>query len=215
MIETTNKNNFEIVSLDQSMKRRVSTILTNSYANEPTFQCLLDSNKRGYQQRVRSAIREMVNTHIKKGGVVLGVLDKPNDVICGVALLSENKTDLDIFGNMLWRLKMYLTSGYKVTHNVINFQNRIRDFIPNDNYKIITLLGIDPHYRYQGLGAQLIQSIHNYCDNDSDCLGIYLDSSNPKYDKFYRNLGYDVFTTTRFLSLDESLYLRLNRPNLS
>lgn len=211
----TPNNNFEIVRLNHSMKRRIYTLLYHSYMDEPSFQYILDSNKFGYEQRVRATIRELVNIHFNKEGVVLGVLDKANDVICGVALLIDNKVDLDISSNLIWRLKMYLTTGFKATNNFIDFQNRIRRVIPNEHYKVITLLSIDNHYRHQGLGSRLIQSIHDYCEKDTDCMGIYLDSSNPKYENFYQNMGYKLFKKNRFLSLDESVYLRLNQADLS
>lgn len=201
--------NFKIVRLDKSLKRKVISLLIRSYDSESTYQYLLASHRTGYKQRLRATIREIVHIHFSKNEPVYGILDTRNDQVCGVALIVENKNRIDLSNNITWRLKMFLTAGFRSTRRYLEYQKNIRNLIPSDQYRIISLLAVEPAFQKLGLGTQLLNSIHDLCDSDSDCSGIYLDSGNPSYEKFYNSVGYQMFSKFSLESLDEAVYLRI------
>lgn len=59
---------------------------------------------------------------------------------------------------------------------------------PSEPHWYLALIGVDPIFQCQGIGAQLIRPILEQCDSDGT--PAYLVSSNPANESFYARLGF-------------------------
>ena len=53
----------EVRMLDSGYVREARSLLYHAYRHEPTFAYLLESERAGFDQRVRATVRELVNQH--------------------------------------------------------------------------------------------------------------------------------------------------------
>ena len=119
---------------------------------------------------------------------------------------------MDISEQFLWRLKMFLTTGYECTQRFIQYITDVQAAIPKENHRMVTLIGINPRYQKQGLGKMLMEAVHEVCSEDTSSTGIYLDTGNSKYSHFYESLGYEKKSTVKVGGIEEAVFFRPN-PN--
>jgi ribosomal protein S18 acetylase RimI-like enzyme len=56
-------------------------------------------------------------------------------------------------------------------------------------------IGIDPTFQGQGLGRAFLENIHQLVENDSQSIGIGLDTENPGNVPLYESFGYKLSGT--------------------
>lgn len=209
---TIDLNDIEVVKIDDRFSRQARSLLYHAYSDEPTFKYLLDEHRSGYQQRIRATIRELIRLHMDRGETVLGLFDKKQNRLLGVAFCSDLKLTMDISKQFLWRLKMILTIGFGGTHRFIQHFNNIQQSLPPKQHRMVSLIGIHPNFQKQGLGKVLLDAVHAVADEDNSSFGLFLDTANPLYLKFYQSLNYEVYKELKLGDLTEYV---LFRPNLT
>jgi len=205
---STHVDRYQAVNLDKSMRRKVATLLQHAYYSEPNYQHLLDSEKSGYQQRLRATCREIVNIHFMRGEQVLGIVDTENDQLCGAALVLRNKHRVNLSRSISWRLKMMLTAGFDSTIRFMDYQKTVKEAFATDEFQIVSQLCIHPRFRKMGLGEQLLDAVYDGCSHDEACKGVYLDSGNPKYAQFYARMGFKHVASLDISDFQEHIYLK-------
>ena len=85
MTQTSNAAS-QIQMLDSGYSREARSLLYQAYRHEPTFRYLFEAQHRGYEQRVRATVRELVKQHFLQDLPALGLL--VNDRLVGIALIA-------------------------------------------------------------------------------------------------------------------------------
>jgi len=206
MTQITEEVTARVVQLDPAAKAEAQAILFRAYKNEPTFQYLFESRRKGYEQRVRATIRELVRVHFESEQATIGlVLD--NHLIA-VALIGSPSARLGLGFRMNWRIRMMITAGMDCTWRYINYHKQIHRCLPQTAHHELPLIGVDAAYRNMGYGRQLMHEIEQVCLANPDSAGIALDTGNARYLNFYQGLGYQVVGKVKFGSLVESVLFK-------
>lgn len=200
----------EVVRLDRSISRAARSLLYNCYRNEPLYQYLLEANRPGYKQRIRATIRELIKLHFDRKEVVLGIIEKERDRLIGIVFVSGVELKMDISDQMMWRLKMFLTTGYECTRKTINYINDVQNAIPSHHHRMITLIGIHPEYQKQGLGRMMMEAVHNMTCEEPDSMGLFIDTGNSRYKEFFKSLGYESHRSVNVGDVEEAIFFRPN-----
>ncbi|AJQ95867.1 acetyltransferase [Gynuella sunshinyii YC6258] len=199
-------SSYKVVTLDRSISRQARSLLYHCYRHEPTFQLLLQHQSPGYKQRIRATIRELIKLHFDRNETVFGVVDEVHDHLAGIAFVSDIELKMDLSDQFMWRLKMFLTTGYECTKGFIQYLTEVQQAIPSKHHRMVNLIGVHPDYQRLGLGRMLMDSIHEYCAKDENSIGIFLDTGNRRYSDFYKSMGYKVFKTVKVGEIEEAVF---------
>lgn len=205
-----NLEDTEVVRLDERFSRQARSLLFHSYRDEPTFKYLFDSDRAGYNQRIRATIRELIRLHMDQNELIFGVIHKKEERLLGIAFCSDLQLKVDLTRQFFWRIKMMLTAGPKATKRFVAFFNDVQQCLPVKNHRMVSLIGIHPDFQKQGLGKKLLETIHSVADQDKNSIGLFLDTGNNSYLNFYKSLNYEVYTE---LALEQMQEFVLFRPN--
>jgi GNAT superfamily N-acetyltransferase len=179
----------EVRLLDSGYAREARSLLYHAYRHEPTFGYLFESNRPGFDQRVRATIREWVNRHFLEDQPALGlVLD---DRLIGLALIARPQRRLEITESWSWRLRMVLTTGFRCTRRYLSYHEAIMACMPPGAFHKLPLLGIHPQFQGQQFGPQLLQALADWCEEDASSQGLVLNSGNARYIDYYKRQGYE------------------------
>ena len=178
----------EVRMLDSGYAREARSLLYHAYRHEPTFAYLLESERAGFDQRVRATVRELVNQHFAEEQPAIGLL--VDDRLVGIALIAPPQRRLGITESWSWRMRMLLTAGFRCTRRYLDYHEAVQACLPPGPFHLLPLLGVHPEFQGQHLGEQLLQALHNWCAEDDSSQGVVLDTGNPHYLEFYRRLGY-------------------------
>lgn len=179
----------EVRMLDSGYVREARSLLYHAYRHEPTFAYLLESERAGFDQRVRATVRELVNQHFAEEQPAIGLL--VDDRLVGIALIAPPQRRLGITESWSWRMRMLLTAGFRCTRRYLDYHEAVQACLPPGPFHMLPLLGVHPEFQGQHLGEQLLQALHNWCAEDDSSQGVVLDTGNPHYLEFYRRLGYE------------------------
>ncbi|WP_137885707.1 N-acetyltransferase [Pseudomonas sp. 2FE] len=179
----------EVRLLDSSFVHEARSLLYHAYRHEPTFGYLFESERPGFDQRVRATMRELVQQHFAEELPAIGLLI--NDRLVALALIAPPQRRLDITESWGWRLRMLLTTGLRCTKRYLEYHHAVLACLPPGPYHVLPLLGVHPEFQGQHLGEQLLEALHNWCAEDTGSQGVVLDTGNPRYLEFYQRQGYE------------------------
>lgn len=178
----------EVRLLDSGYSREARSMLYHAYRHEPTFAYLFESERPGYDQRVRATVRELVKQHFLQDLPAIGLFI--DDRLVGIALIAPPQRRLGITESWAWRLRMLLSTGLRCTRRYLEYHQAVLACLPTDAVHVLPLLGIHPQFQGRHLGEQLLQAVHNWCAEDPYSEGVVLDTGNPRYLEFYTRQGY-------------------------
>lgn len=179
----------EVRLLDGGYSREARSLLYHSYRHEPSFAYLFESERPGYEQRVRATVRELVKQHFFQELPALGLF--VDDRLVGIALIAPPQRRLGITESWTWRLRMVLRTGLRCTQRYLEYYNAVLACLPSDSVHVLPLLGIHPQFQGQHFGEQLLEAVHQWCAVDETSLGVVLDTGNIRYLDFYKRQGYE------------------------
>lgn len=178
----------EVRTLDSGYAREARSLLYNAYRHEPTFAYLFESDRPGYDQRVRATVRELVNQHLLQDQPALGLLI--DDRLIAVALIAPPQRRLDITESWAWRMRMLLTAGFRCTRRYLDYHAAVLGCLPPGSFHVLPLMGVHPQFQGQHYGEQLLEALHNWCAVDTASRGLVIDTGNSRYLHFYERQGY-------------------------
>lgn len=198
-----------IIELDGSWKREARSLLFDAYRDCPIYQQLFASEHPGFNERLRSGLREMCRVYFDGTDPILGLL--VDERLAGVAVLCSPGSKLlpSVFS---WRWKMILTAGINSTERISNYHKSVATHLEG-NYQI-PLIGIQPGYQHHGYGSRLLDAIHQRVEADTTARGCLLDTANPDFIDFYLNKGYQVVDTLAVGDVEEKVLFRPNSVRL-
>ncbi|WP_177429780.1 GNAT family N-acetyltransferase [Pseudomonas mangrovi] len=203
----------EIRQLDGGYAREARSLLYHAYRHEPTFGYLLESDRPGFDQRVRATVRELVNQHFLEDQPALGLLI--DDRLVGIALIAPPVRRLGITESWAWRMRMVLTAGFRCTRRFLAYHDAILACLPPGPYHLLPLLGVHPQFQGRHLGEQLFDALHRWCAEDGSSQGLVLDTGNPRYIEFYGRLGYEEIGQVALGPIVQRVFFHPNPQPLS
>lgn len=162
-----------------------ASILYNAYFDDPLFVNIFNAGKEGYEARLRSAIREEINTYFDAGQSLIGLYEGKR--LLAVTCLTKPDTAFGAGKFWHWRLKMMLTAGYFGTKQMIAKEEKVRERIPATNYHMLSLIGVHPDYQDMGLGHVLMSAILGLLLEDEHSQGIGVLVTLPKCISFFKD----------------------------
>ena len=99
--------NAEVRMLDHGYVREARSLLYHAYRHDPTFAYLFESERPGFDQRVRATVRELVQQHFAEELPAIGLVIEER--LVGIALIAPPIRRLDITESWGWRLRMLMT----------------------------------------------------------------------------------------------------------
>lgn len=179
----------EVRMLGDSYTREMRSLLYHAYRHEPTFAYLLESDRPGFDQRVRATIRELTHQHMLEELPVLGLVIEER--LVAVALIAPPQRRLGITESWAWRMRMLLTTGFRCTRRYLDYHEAVLGCLPPGPYHVLPLIGVHPEFQGKHLGEQLLEALHAWCAEDGGSQGLVLDTGNARYLDFYHRHGYE------------------------
>ncbi|MDC0601806.1 GNAT family N-acetyltransferase [Aliiglaciecola sp.] len=166
-----------------------ASILYQAYHDDPLFMDIFDANDDGYEQRLRSAIREELNAFWTAKQPMVGLFEE--DRLLAVACLISPNSAFGPGRFWHWRLKMLLTAGFFGTRQMVEKEQRVRDHIPHENYHMLSFIGVHPDHQHRGLGHVLMGAIDSILLDEptSEGVGVYV--TLPKCLSFFNDGHYE------------------------
>ena len=173
-----------------------ASILYNAYFDDPLFVDIFDAEREGYESRLRSAIREELHAFWIAKQPIVGLFE--NERLLAVACLISPDAAFGAGRYWHWRLKMLLTAGFLGTKQMIEKEERIREFMPADNYHMLSFIGVHPDYQDQGLGHVLMNAVDSVLLDDHKTQGVGVYVTLPKCLSFFKDGHYDYIQELEF-----------------
>lgn len=194
--------------LDGAFSREVRSLLYHAYRHEKSFAYLFEANRAGFDQRVRATIREIVNQHFGQERPAIGVFVE--DRLVAVALIAEPQRRLEVTESWNWRLRMVLTAGFACTKRYLAYDQAIKSVVPEGAYHLLPLLGVHPAFQNRQLGERLLLELHAWCAAQQQSQGIVLNTSDSRYEHYYKRLGYQELGEVAIGPLIEKVFFHPN-----
>ena len=161
---------FEIKHLSAVDLKVAASILYNAYFDDPLFCKIFKADEEGYEMRLRSAIREELNTFWEAKQPMLGVY-RDGSLVAVTCLLTPNPD----FGHgryWHWRLRMLMTAGFLGTQQLLHKEKLVRAELPTEDCHMISFIGVHPQHQDRGLGHILLAGINEVVSSTEGSNGV-------------------------------------------
>ena len=175
-----------------------ASIIYNAYHDDPIFLEIFQSEREGYESRLRSAIREELTAFWEADQPIIGLFDEGR--LLAVACLTSPDNSIGAGRYWHWRLKMLLTTWYYGTRQMLEKEEKIRNAMPAQKYHLLSFIAVHPDHQSHGLGHLLMRAIDSVLLEHRDSEGVGVFVTVPKYesfsaDGFYQNVAQVEITT--------------------
>lgn len=185
--QALNKN-IKAVFLTAEDLKVAGSLLYQAYHDDPLFIDIFQSQKEGYEQRLRSAIREELNAFWMARQPMVGLFD--NERLLAVACLTHSDSAFGPGRFWHWRLKMLLTAGFFCTKQMMEKDQKIQENVPAEHYHLLSLIGVHPDEQHHGLGHLLMSAVESVMLENPNSSGVAVYATLPKYMHFFEDTGY-------------------------
>lgn len=183
-----------------------ASLLYQSYFDDPLFMAIFRSDTVEYEQRLRAAIREELNTFWQAGQPIIGLFQQQQ--LLGVACVISPDSGIGASRLWHWRLKMLLTAGYVSTRQLLEKEQKIHAAMPEERYHMLAFIAISPKYQHMGLGHYLIHAVDSIIDQDETSAGVGVFVTLAKYRAFFADDSYKPVTELAFGTVSGTLMFR-------
>lgn len=179
---------YRIELLGADAAASVRSILADAYADERTFMALFNSDKAGYEQRLRAFVRECVQAHLENHQSLMGLFH--DDRLIGAAMLCAPGAHQSQTLSLKRKLAMISTVGLSGAQAYFKYQDQLQSHMPGDDWCFLPMVGVKHEQRRQGAGRALLQSAWEQSKRMTGSSGIALGSGAAKAADFYKSLGF-------------------------
>jgi hypothetical protein len=123
-LNTIALDRLKAVLLSADELKLAASLLYQSYYDDPLFMEIFRADKPDYEQRLRAAIREELNTFWQAKQPIVGLFQ--GEQLFGVACVIEPDSGIGSSRLWHWRLKMLLTAGYVSTKQLLDKEQKIQ-----------------------------------------------------------------------------------------
>lgn len=165
-----------------------ASLLFQTYHDDPVFLDIFNNEKEGYEQRVRSSIREELSTFWQAKQPMIGLF--LGDSMVGVACLNSPDDSVGSDRVWQWHLKMILSAGYLSTKQIIEKDQKIVDAVPLKKFHMLSFIAIHPLHQEQGLGHYLMAAVDTVLKEHTDSEGVAVYATSAKFKDFFEGANY-------------------------
>jgi len=183
-----------------------ASLLYQSYHDDPLFMEIFRAEKPDYEQRLRAAIREELNTFWQAKQPMIGLFNA--EQLLGVACVIAPDSGIGAGRLWHWRLKMLLTAGYVSTKQLLEKEQKIHAAMPAQHYHMLAFIAVAPKQQHLGLGHYLIHAVDSIVDKDQQSAGIGVFVTLEKYKAFFAGDHYQSVTELAFNRVSGTLMFR-------
>lgn len=183
-------DNIKAIYLVAEDLKIAASILYLAYYDDPLFARIFNSEKEGYESRLRSAIREELNAFWLAKQPMIGLFD--GERLVAVACLVNPNAELGPNRFWHWRLKMLLTAGYFSTKQMVEKEIIVRERVPAEYFHMLSLIGVHPDHQHNGLGYTLMSAIEGVMLEDAKSQGVGMFVTLPKCLTFFKSGHYNL-----------------------
>lgn len=166
------------------------SLLYQAYHDDPVFVEIFQAEKEGFEQRLRSAIREELNAFWMAKQPMVGLFD--GERLVAVVCLTHSDAAFGPGRFWHWRLKMLLTAGFFCTKQMMEKEQKIQENVPAEHYHLISFIGVHPDEQHHGLGHLLMSAIESVVLESDNSSGVAVYATLPKYMHFFEDSGYKL-----------------------
>ncbi len=186
-------NDCRAVYLTAEDLRVAASLIYNAYYDDPFFaEALGAENKIMYSKKLRSAIREELNSLWQQEQALIGLFDENR--MLGVACVMSQEIQVGEDRYWHWRLKMLLGTGWKSTHNIMAKETCIQDHLPNKNCGVIQFIAISPTEQNKGYGRTLVNAVLSWAGENPEMKGVGVFVNQQNHFDLFSNSGFDTLT---------------------
>ena len=165
-----------------------ASLLFQSYHDDPVFLEIFNSEKEGYEQRIRASIREELSAFWKAKQPMVGVF--LGDSLVGVACLNSPDDSVGSERFWHWRLKMLLTAGHFSTKQMIEKEQKVMAAVPLKKFHMLSFIAIHPLHQHHGFGQYLMAAVDTVLKEHGDSEGVAVYATSGKFRAFFEEANY-------------------------
>lgn len=165
-----------------------ASLLFQAYHDDPVFLDIFNSKKEGYEQRLRSSIREELSAFWQAKQPMVGLY--LGESMVGVACLNspDDSVGSDRFWH--WRLKMLLSAGYFSTKQMIEKEQKVISAVPLAKFHMLSFIAIHPLHQHHGFGHYLMAAVNTVLEEHGDSEGVAVYATSGKFRAFFEDANY-------------------------
>lgn len=165
-----------------------ASLLFQAYHDDPVFLDIFNSNKEGYEQRLRASIREELMAFWQAKQPMVGLY--LGESMVGVACLNspDDSVGSDRFWH--WRLKMLLTAGYFSTKQMIEKEQKVIAAVPLEKFHMLSFIAIHPLHQHHGFGQYLMAAVNTVLEEHGNSEGVAVYATSGKFRSFFEEVNY-------------------------
>lgn len=183
-------NNLDIRAtyLSAEELKLAASLLFQAYHDDPVFLDIFNSEKEGYEQRLRASIREELSAFWQAQQPMVGLY--LGESMVGVACLNspDDSVGSDRFWH--WRLKMLLSAGYFSTKQMIEKEKKVIDAVPLERFHMLSFIAIHPLHQHHGFGQYLMAAVNTVLEEHGNSEGVAVYATSGKFKSFFEESNY-------------------------
>lgn len=165
-----------------------ASLLFQAYHDDPVFLEIFQSNKEGYEQRLRASIREELIAFMQAKQPMVGLY--LGESMVGVACLNSPDDSVTSERFWHWRLKMLLSAGYFSTKKMIEKEQKVMAAVPLDKFHMLSFIAIHPLHQHHGFGQHLMAAVNTVLKEHGDSEGVAVYATSGKFRRFFEEVNY-------------------------
>lgn len=187
-IAVENELDIRATYLSAEELKLAASLLFQAYHDDPVFLDIFNSDKEGYEQRLRASIREELSAFWQAKQPMVGLF--LGESMVGVACLNspDDSVGSDRFWH--WRLKMLLTAGYFSTKQMIEKEEKVISEVPLKKFHMLSFIAIHPLHQHHGFGHYLMAAVNTVLEEHDDSEGVAVYATSDKFRAFFEDADY-------------------------
>lgn len=165
-----------------------ASLLFQAYHDDPVFLEIFNSDKEGYEQRLRASIREELNAFWQAKQPMVGLY--LGESMVGVACLNSPDESVGSDRFWHWRLKMLLTAGYFSTKQMIEKEKKVIEAVPLNKFHMLSFIAIHPLHQHHGFGQYLMAAVNTVLEEHGNSEGVAVYATSGKFRAFFEEVDY-------------------------
>jgi len=165
-----------------------ASLLFQAYHDDPVFLDIFNSEKEGYEQRLRASIREELSAFWQAKQPMVGIY--LGESMVGVACLNSPDDSVTSERFWHWRLKMLLTAGYFSTKQMIEKEEKVISAVPLKKFHMLSFIAIHPLHQHHGFGHYLMEAVNTVLVEHDESEGVAVYATSGKFRSFFEDTGY-------------------------
>lgn len=187
-VSVDNELDIRATYLSAEELKLAASLLFQAYHDDPVFLDIFNSNKEGYEQRLRASIREELSAFWQAKQPMVGLY--LGESMVGVACMNSPDESVGSDRFWHWRLKMLLTAGYFSTKQMIEKEQKVIAAVPLNKFHMLSFIAVHPLHQQHGFGHYLMAAVNTVLEEHGDSEGVAVYATSGKFRAFFEEADY-------------------------